>query len=148
MNWAEFALGTATLATILSIRGFRGLPGVLFAIVGATAVVRIFDLQTRAEVRALGPLPGGAADILDPLDSLGDLSAAAVGGLAVALVSFADTSVLSRVYAARLGTPVDPNQEMVGLGAANLAAGFFQGFPISSSSSRTPVAERRARGRN
>jgi MFS superfamily sulfate permease-like transporter len=59
----------------------------------------------------------------------------------VALVSFADTSVLSRVYAARTGTQVDPNQEMVGLGAANLAAGFFQGFPISSSSSRTPVAE-------
>src|SRR4029077_19730515 len=64
-----------------------------------------------------------------------------IGGAAVALVSFADTSVLSRAYAARLGTPVDPNQEMVGLGAANLAAGFFQGFPISSSSSRTPVAE-------
>jgi MFS superfamily sulfate permease-like transporter len=49
--------------------------------------------------------------------------------------------VLSRTYAARLRTPVDPNQEMVGLGVANLAAGFFQGFPISSSSSRTPVAE-------
>jgi MFS superfamily sulfate permease-like transporter len=58
-----------------------------------------------------------------------------------ALVSFADTSVLSRVYAARTHTYVDPNQEMVGLGAANLAAGFFQGFAISSSSSRTPVAE-------
>jgi MFS superfamily sulfate permease-like transporter len=49
--------------------------------------------------------------------------------------------VLSRVYAARRKTPVDPNQEMVGLGAANLATGVFQGFPISSSSSRTPVAE-------
>ena len=49
--------------------------------------------------------------------------------------------MLSRTYAARLRAPVDPNQEMVGLGAANLAAGFFQGFPISSSSSRTPVAE-------
>ena len=61
--------------------------------------------------------------------------------LAVALVSFADTSVLSRTYAARTGTYVDPNQEMVGLGAANLAAGLFQGFPVSSSSSRTPVAE-------
>jgi MFS superfamily sulfate permease-like transporter len=56
-------------------------------------------------------------------------------------VSFADTSVLSRVYAARTQTYVDPNQEMVGLGAANLVAGLFQGFPISSSSSRTPVAE-------
>jgi MFS superfamily sulfate permease-like transporter len=73
----------------------------------------------------------GAADIVPIL----------TGGVAVAVVSFADTSVLSRAYAARLGERVDPNQEMVGLGAANLAAGFFQGFPISSSASRTPVAE-------
>ena len=57
------------------------------------------------------------------------------------MVSFADTSVLSRTYAAKTRSQVDPNQEMVGLGAANLAAGLFQGFPISSSSSRTPVAE-------
>jgi MFS superfamily sulfate permease-like transporter len=57
------------------------------------------------------------------------------------VVSFADTSVLSRVYAARLRMPVDPNREMIALGVANLAAGFFQGFPVSSSSSRTPVAE-------
>jgi MFS superfamily sulfate permease-like transporter len=64
-----------------------------------------------------------------------------IGGLEVALVSFADTSVLSRVYAARRRAPVDPNREMVGLGVANLAAGLFQGFPISSSASRTPVAE-------
>jgi len=64
-----------------------------------------------------------------------------VGGCAIAMVSFADTSVLSRTYAARLGAHVDPNQEMVGLGAANLATGLFQGFPISSSGSRTPVAE-------
>jgi MFS superfamily sulfate permease-like transporter len=56
-------------------------------------------------------------------------------------MSFADTSVLSRTYAARLKSPVDPNQELVGLGAANLAGGLFRGFPISSSSSRTPVAE-------
>jgi MFS superfamily sulfate permease-like transporter len=57
------------------------------------------------------------------------------------MVSFADTSVLSRAYAARLGDHVDANQEMVALGAANLATGFFQGFPISSSGSRTPIAE-------
>src|SRR4029079_5623439 len=72
---------------------------------------------------------------------LTDLGAVIVGGCATALVSFADTSVLSRVYAVKTRSYVDPNQEMVGLGAANLAAGFFQGFPISSSSSRTPVAE-------
>jgi MFS superfamily sulfate permease-like transporter len=70
-----------------------------------------------------------------------DITPVLLGGLAVALISFADTSVLSRTYAGRTTSFVDPNQEMVGLGAANLAAGLFQGFPISASASRTPVAE-------
>ena len=89
----------------------------------------------------LGPLPEGLPGFAIPWITYGDIVPVLVGGCAIALVSFADTSVLSRAYAARLGTHVNPNQEMVGLGAANLATGFFQGFPISSSSSRTPVAE-------
>ena len=97
--------------------------------------------QARAGVAVLGPLPQGLPAFAIPWITYADLAPVLIGGCAVALVSFADTSVLSRAYAARTGTYVDPNQEMVGLGAANLAAGFFQGFPISSSSSRTPVAE-------
>jgi MFS superfamily sulfate permease-like transporter len=92
-------------------------------------------------VSVLGPLPPGLPVPKLPFAQVGDWAAILKGGLAVALVSFADTSVLSRTYAARLRTRVDPNQEMVGLGMANLAAAFFQGFPVSSSSSRTPVAE-------
>ena len=141
VNWVAFALGAATLATILSVRSFKGTPGVLIAVIGATAVVQVFGLETRAHVSVLGPLPPGLPAFSVPWVGLQDLMPVVIGGLAVAVVSFADTSVLSRAYAARLGDPVDPNQEMIGLGAANLAAGFFQGFPISSSSSRTPVAE-------
>jgi MFS superfamily sulfate permease-like transporter len=89
----------------------------------------------------LGSLPQGLPRFAIPWFGYEDLVPVLLGGAAVALVSFADTSVLSRTYAARTRTYVDPNREMVGLGAANLAAGFFQGFPISSSSSRTPVAE-------
>ena len=48
-NWVEFALGAATLATILSIKTFKGLPGILVAMVGATAIVQVFDLHTRAQ---------------------------------------------------------------------------------------------------
>ena len=141
MNWTEFALGAATLVMIFSIKTFKGLPGILLSVVAATAVVQAFDLETRAHVSVLGPLPWGLPAISIAMVRVQDLTAAALGGLAAALVSFADMSVLSRSYAARLGRPVDPNQEMVGLGAANLAAGLFQGFPISSSSSRTPVAD-------
>ncbi len=65
----------------------------------------------------------------------------AAGALAITLVAFADTSVLSRTFALRGGYSVDQNQEKIALGAANVAAGLFQGFSISSSSSRTPVAE-------
>jgi high affinity sulfate transporter 1 len=141
VNWMAFAIGAATLATILSVRSFKGTPGVLIAVIGATAVVQVFGLETRAHVSVLGPLPPGLPAFSAPWIGLQDVMSVVIGGLAVAVVSFADTSVLSRAYATRLGDPVDPNQEMIGLGAANLAAGFFQGFPISSSSSRTPVAE-------
>jgi MFS superfamily sulfate permease-like transporter len=113
----------------------------LIAVVAATTVVAAFDLARRAGISVLGPLPQGLPSPRFPLVHLDDLVPILMGGLAVALVSFADTSVLSRTYAARLRTSVDPNQEMVGLGVANLAAALFQGFPISSSSSRTPVAE-------
>lgn len=138
--WA-FLVGAGTLALILLLKRSRRLPGILIAVVAATAVVGLLDLGARADVAILGPLPQGLPAFTIPWISGADLVPILVGGCAVALVSFADTSVLSRSYAAKMGDTVDPNQEMVGLGAANLAAGFFQGFPISSSSSRTPVAE-------
>src|SRR5215470_4219871 len=140
-NVVAFTIGASTLALILLLKRHPRVPGILIAVVAATVVVGVLDLATRADVSVLGPLPQGLPTPTVPPVGLDDLAPVLMGGLAVALVSFADTSVLSRTFAARLRTPVDPNQEMVGLGAANLAAGFFQGFPISSSSSRTPVAE-------
>ena len=140
-NWPEFALGGATLVGILLVKRSKRFPGVLTAMLGATAIVYFFDLAERANVSVLGSLPSGLPSFSIPWISVVDFVPVAIGGCAVALVSFADTSVLSRTYAARTGFRVDPNQEMVGLGAANIAAGLFQGFPISSSSSRTPVAE-------
>jgi high affinity sulfate transporter 1 len=141
VNWVAALIGASTLAVILLLKGNRTFPGILIAVVGATVAVGALGLGERAGVSVLGPLPQGLPSFAIPWISSNDLMAVLSGGLAVALVSFADTSVLSRTYAARTRTYVDPNQEMVGLGAANLAAGLFQGFPISSSSSRTPVAE-------
>jgi MFS superfamily sulfate permease-like transporter len=140
VNWTAVAIGVAVLAIIFLLKGSKLLPGVLIAVIGATIVVGVFDLATYG-VAVLGPLPQGLPAFSIPWIGIDDLGPVLVGGAALALVSFADTSVLSRAYAARLGRPVNPNQEMVGLGVANLAAGLFQGFPISSSSSRTPVAE-------
>src|SRR5215469_9137755 len=140
-NLVVFAIGAGTLVLILLLKRFARVPGILMAVVVATVLVAVLHLDTRAGVAVLGSLPQGFHKPSLPLIPWDDLLPVLTGSLAVALVSFADTSVLSRTYAARLHTPVDPNQELVALGIANFAAGFFQGFPISSSSSRTPVAE-------
>ena len=140
-NVAALVVGASTLASILLLQRRPRIPAILIAVVAATLAVDGFDLASRAGVSVLGPLPQGLPMPSLPLIGVDDVTSVLIGGLAVALVSFADTSVLSRAYAARMRTPVDPNQEMVGLGIANLAAGFVQGFPISSSASRTPVAE-------
>jgi MFS superfamily sulfate permease-like transporter len=126
---------------ILLLKGRQRVPGILIAVVGATVVVGGLGLATRAGVPVIGSLPQGLPGFAIPWITYSDIMPVLIGGCAVAIVAFADTSVLSRTYAARTGAYVNPNQELVGLGVANLAAGFFQGFPISSSSSRTPVAE-------
>jgi MFS superfamily sulfate permease-like transporter len=141
VNLVAFGIGASTLVLILLLKRWLRVPGILLAVVAATLLVAVFDLDKRAGVSVLGVLPRGLPLPQVPFVPVEDLVPILMGGVAVALVSFADTSVLSRTYAARLRTPVDPNQEIFGLGMANLAAGFFQGFPISSSSSRTPVAE-------
>lgn len=140
-NWTSLMLGASTFATIMFFKRLKRVPGLLIAVAGATVIVSVMNLAGRGGVAVLGPLPRGLPVLTFPSIMYGDIAPVLLGGFAVALVSFADTSILSRVYAARTAAYVDPNQEMVGLGAANLAAGFFQGFPISASASRTPVAE-------
>jgi high affinity sulfate transporter 1 len=140
-NPATLVVGAATLGFILAFKRYKRFPGVLVAVVGATVVTGVFDLTTRAGVSVLGQLPQGLPSFVIPWVRLQDLGPLLIGAMAIAVVSFADTSVLSRSLAERSGTYVNPNQEMIGLGAANIATGFFQGFSISSSASRTPVAE-------
>ncbi|MFL6863076.1 MAG: SulP family inorganic anion transporter [Allosphingosinicella sp.] len=140
-NWAAAALGIGTFAIIRLSKRFARFPGILAAVVGATAITAWLGLAETAGVKVLGPVPQGLPDFAIPWLRAGDIVPILAGGIAVAIVAFADTSILSRTFAVRTGTRVDPSQEMVALGAANLAAGFFQGFPVSSSSSRTPVAE-------
>ena len=140
-NGVALALGAGTLAAIAFFKRSPNLPGVLFAVVGATLFAAALDLAPNSGVRVLGSLPQGLPGFVWPSITSADLVPVLLGGFAIALVAFADTSVLSRTYAIRLGTPVDANREMVALGAANLAAGLFQGIPVSASASRTPVAE-------
>src|SRR5436190_11213337 len=140
-NWVGAALGAGTLIAILVMKAHKRMGAILVAVIVATLIAAWFDLAEKYGVKVLGPVPQGLPIFSVPWLASSDLIPVLTGGVAFAIVAFADTSVLSRTFAARSGTRVDPNQEMIGLGAANLAAGFFQGFAISSSSSRTPVAE-------
>jgi high affinity sulfate transporter 1 len=141
-NGAALIIGVACLVVIFAFKRWRPkIPGVLVAVVGATVAVGVFGLVQRYDLSVVGPLPKGLPSFEIPSVSADHLGALVAGAIGIALVSFADTSVLSRTFAIRGGYRVDPNQELVALGAANVAAGFFQGFSVSSSSSRTPVAE-------
>src|SRR5579864_2728619 len=106
-NVTALAIGAGTLALILILKRWPRMPAILIGVVCATLVVAAFDLARRAGVSVLGPLPRGLPAPSIPLVSVHDLMPILTGGLAVALVSFADTSVLSRTYAARLKTTVD-----------------------------------------
>ncbi len=111
------------------------------AVVGATVVTALLDLAVTKGVPVVGPLPQGLPRFQLPGINLSDLPTLIAGAVAVAVVSMADTSILSRTFAARRGIRVDQDQELMALGTANIATGFFQGFSVSSSASRTPVAE-------
>ena len=141
-NRVALLIGILSLLVILGCkRWLPRIPGVLVAVVGATVAVAVLGMGERSELSLVGPLPQGLPSFALPELSAGNMATLAAGAVGIALVSFADTSVLSRTFAIRGGYRVDANQEMIALGAANTATGFFQGFPISSSSSRTPVAE-------
>lgn len=142
VNWAATGISFLCLLVILGCKRWTPrIPGVLIAVVGATIVVSLLDLGARAGVSTIGPLPQGLPAFRFPTISAADLRPLLEGAVAIALISFADTSVLARTFAQRGGYDFHPNQELVALGVANVAAGLFQGFSVSSSSSRTPVAE-------
>ena len=143
VNPVALSLGAGTLAAILLLKRVHRLPAVLLAVVGAAGTVAALDLSTRAGVPVLGSLPQGLPAFALPMIRASDIVPVLMAGVAAALISFADTSVLSRAYAAQAGRPADPNQEMVALGAANLAAGSVPGHPDQ----RQRLAHARGRGR-
>jgi len=135
---ATAAIGIGCLAVVLILWWVApSAPGILFAVGGAAILVSVFDL----DVGVVGSVPRGLPSLTIPSPSVDDLGRLTLSAVAIALLAFADTSVLSRSYASRLGDRVDQSRELGGLAVANLATGLFQGFPISSSASRTPVAE-------
>ncbi|MFE7174300.1 SulP family inorganic anion transporter [Streptomyces sp. NPDC057616] len=139
---AAVAVGLGGIVLILVLqRWLPKVPAVLVMVVLAIAATSAFDLGGHG-VSLVGELPKGFPPLSLPSVHWGDLGPLCAGALGIALVSLADTISNASAFAARTGQEVRGNEEMTAIGAANVAAGLFQGFPVSTSGSRTAVAER------
>ena len=138
---AALAIGVLGLVVMFVLqRVLPKVPSVLVAVVVSIVAAKIFDLGQHG-VDLVGTLPQGFPPFTVPDVKLSDVQILIGGALGIALVSLADTIATASAFADRTGEEVDGSQEMIGIGAANVAAGFFQGFPVSTSGSRTAVAE-------
>jgi high affinity sulfate transporter 1 len=138
-----YALGVGLLCLVIILglkRWAPRAPGILIAVFAAIAATVIFDLVAKG-VAVAGVLPQGFPRPSFPLVDLSDLPLLAAAAFGISLVAIGDTISTSAGFASRRGDEVDSNQELVGIGSANLLAGFFHGFPVSTSGSRTAVAE-------
>ncbi|WP_310430139.1 sulfate permease [Chamaesiphon sp. VAR_48_metabat_135_sub] len=118
---------------------FPKAPAPLLAVLIATAAVAIFHLDLQG-LAVVGAIPAGLPRFIVPNFSaqLPDLLASALG---IAIVGYSDNVLTARCFAARHQCKIDANQELLALGLANLGAGLVQGFPVSSSGSRTAIGD-------
>ena len=139
---AAVAVGVAGIVLILVVqRWLPKVPAVLVMVVLSIGAAVVFDLAEHG-VSLVGTLPKGFPPLTIPSVERSDLGPIFIGAIGIAIVSLADTISTASSFAARTGQEINGNQEMIGIGTANLAAGLFQGFPVSTSASRTAVAER------
>jgi len=141
VSWRSLIIGLTCIGVITAARHlWSRLPGILIAVVGATIAVVAFDLATKG-VAVVGPVPSGFPGPTWPGVGLGDLGRLLGAAVGLTFITLTDSAALARTFGLRQGHEVDTNAEIVALGGANLAAGLFQGFPVSASSTRTAVAE-------
>ena len=138
---AAVLIGLFGLAIILILqRWLPKIPAVLVAVVVSIGAAVVFDLASHG-VSLVGSLPQGLPPFTVPSVSASDFGLLVAGALGISLVALTDTISTASAFAARSGDEVQANQEMIGIGTSNLAAGLFQGFPVSTSGSRTAVAD-------
>jgi high affinity sulfate transporter 1 len=140
-NGTALALGLVCLAVIVGLGVWSPkAPGVLVAVGGATVAVAVLDLTDRG-VSVIGDIPGGFPRPAWPGVDAGDVPTLLASALGIAVLTLSDTTALSKGFADKSREEVDPNLEIVALGIANMSVGFFRGFPISASTTRTTLAD-------
>ncbi|MGZ4749541.1 MAG: SulP family inorganic anion transporter [Oryzihumus sp.] len=140
VKWPTVILSVAVLALLFVLQRFPRLPGPLIAVLLAALAVPVFDLSAYG-ITVVGKIPGGLPRPQLPDLQAGDLQALLLAAVGVAVVGYTDNVLTARAFADRGGYEVDANQELLALGAANVGAGLMQGFPVSSSGSRTALGD-------
>ena len=133
------AVGVLVLLLVVQ-RRYRRAPGPLIGIVVASAAVAALSLADRG-VRLVGDIPGRLPAVDLPAVGVADLADMVGPALGVMIVGYVDNVLTARAFATRNGYRIDANQELLALGMSNLAAGVAQGFPVSSSGSRTVIGD-------
>jgi sulfate permease, SulP family len=134
-------LALVTVAALLAFHRFAPRsPGPLIAMLAAAAVVQVFDLTAQG-ILVVGEVPQGLPQPRVPQLGSIDLWQLLPAALGVAVVAYSDNVLTGRAFALRRRERIGSNQEFLAVGGANVAAGLFQGFPVSSSGSRTAIAD-------
>lgn len=133
------ALSAALLVLLFALQHFAPkAPGPLIAVVVSVIVVAVFNLEDKG-IALVGEIPAGLPRFTVPDLSLSDVGALLAGAVGIALVGYSDNVLTGRGFAKQSHTHTDPDQELLALGVSNIGGGLFQGFPISSSGSRTVI---------
>jgi SulP family sulfate permease len=141
VHWPTAILSLTTLAIMLVLAALvPRAPVALIGMLGATAAAWILDLSDHG-VRLVGEISAGV-----PVPALPDigtehLTAMLAPALGIAFVGYTDNILTGRAFASRHSETVDPQRELLALGAVNLGSGLLQGFPVSSSGSRTAIID-------
>ncbi len=139
VHLTTLAVGTAGIVLLASLRRWRpAWPGALLVVMAATAAVSVLGLESRG-VKVVGEIPGRLPSLSVPDADLGQLETLLPTAIAITMLGFVESIAIAKVFARRHGYPIRPNQELVALGVATVAAGFSQGYPVSGSFSRTAV---------
>jgi sulfate permease, SulP family len=146
-RWSEIhpptlMLGVCVLIFLLLVqRRFPNAPGPLLAVLLATVAAYLFHLNDRG-IAVIGEIPAGLPSPSLPGGfSAGQIISLLSAAIGIALVGYSDNVLTARAFAARNGYRINANQELLALGAANIGNGLMQGFPVSSSGSRTAIGD-------
>jgi sulfate permease, SulP family len=135
-------LSLLVLVVLLGLQRFRPTwPAPLIGMLGATLVVLLLNLDETSGIKLVGDVPRGLPPFSIPSFTEVDVWQLAPAALGVAIVGYSDNVLTGRAFGARHREQIDSNQEFLALGAVNIGAGLVQGFPISSSGSRTVIAD-------